>query len=137
MMMPKAWAAMIDHTRRAEQDTGRSCKVMMDLGGPKIRTGPVLMPPDQKRLYRGDHILLSRSAPDLANAEEAEHPPRPRPKPPATIPEDSGSAFGGCAGLHRRRQDSHSGRGYGTIPCPMGKRACYCGSPMPGPRAKN
>jgi len=48
---------------------------MMDLGGPKIRTGPVLMPPDQKRLYRGDHILLSRSAPDLANAEEAEHPP--------------------------------------------------------------
>ena len=33
------------------------------------------MPPDQKRLYRGDHILLSRSAPDLANAEEAEHPP--------------------------------------------------------------
>jgi pyruvate kinase len=71
----EAWAAMIDHTRRAEQDTGRSCKVMMDLGGPKIRTGPVLMPPDQKRLYRGDHILLSRNAPDLADSEDAEHPP--------------------------------------------------------------
>ena len=70
----EAWAAMIAHTRQAEQDTGRSCKVMMDLGGPKIRTGPVLMPPDQKRLYRGDHILLSRTAPDLTNPDTG-HPP--------------------------------------------------------------
>jgi pyruvate kinase len=71
----EAWAAMIAHTRRAEQDTGRSCKVIMDLGGPKIRTGPVLMPPHQKRLYRGDHMLLSRTAPDLTIPGDAEHPP--------------------------------------------------------------
>jgi pyruvate kinase len=36
-----AWARMIEHLRRAEQSLGRSCKVVMDLGGPKLRTGPL------------------------------------------------------------------------------------------------
>lgn len=36
-----AWLAMIRHVRLAEQELGRRCKVMMDLGGPKIRTGPI------------------------------------------------------------------------------------------------
>ncbi|PQO36748.1 pyruvate kinase [Blastopirellula marina] len=33
------WAQMIDHLRRAEQETGRKCKVQMDLAGPNPRTG--------------------------------------------------------------------------------------------------
>ncbi|MBM9536554.1 pyruvate kinase [Desulfobulbus alkaliphilus] len=33
------WLRMIEHLRRAEQALGRSCRVMMDLGGPKLRTG--------------------------------------------------------------------------------------------------
>jgi pyruvate kinase len=37
----KAWARMIDHLRRAEQELGRSCQVIMDLAGPKLRTGPL------------------------------------------------------------------------------------------------
>jgi pyruvate kinase len=32
---------MIEHLRRAERATGRSCRVMMDLAGPKLRTGPL------------------------------------------------------------------------------------------------
>jgi pyruvate kinase len=36
-----AWALMLDHVRRAEQAMGRKCHVLMDLAGPKIRTGPV------------------------------------------------------------------------------------------------
>lgn len=59
-----AWADMIAHTRRASAETGYPCKVMMDLGGPKIRTGPVFAPPDKKRLFRGDYLVLSRSQPD-------------------------------------------------------------------------
>jgi pyruvate kinase len=35
------WARMIDNLRKAEQELGRSCRVMMDLAGPKIRTGPL------------------------------------------------------------------------------------------------
>ena len=36
-----AWARMIDHLRRAELATGRKCRVLMDLAGPKLRTGPL------------------------------------------------------------------------------------------------
>jgi pyruvate kinase len=36
-----AWSRMIEHLRRAEQALGKSCRVMMDLAGPKLRTGPL------------------------------------------------------------------------------------------------
>ena len=36
---PEEWQGMIDHLRRAEVETGLSCSILMDLGGPKIRTG--------------------------------------------------------------------------------------------------
>jgi pyruvate kinase len=35
------WGRMIANLRRAERETGRPCRVLMDLGGPKLRTGPV------------------------------------------------------------------------------------------------
>ena len=36
---PAAWSRIIEHLQRAEQALGRSCLVLMDLGGPKLRTG--------------------------------------------------------------------------------------------------
>jgi pyruvate kinase len=36
---PEEWAAMISNLKRAMQETGRECRVHMDLGGPKLRTG--------------------------------------------------------------------------------------------------
>jgi pyruvate kinase len=36
-----AWERMIGHLRRAERELGVTCKVFMDLAGPKLRTGPV------------------------------------------------------------------------------------------------
>ena len=38
---PDAWQGMIANLRRAEKETGLRCTVLMDLGGPKIRTGPM------------------------------------------------------------------------------------------------
>lgn len=35
------WKAMIDNLRRAEHALDRTCRVVMDLAGPKLRTGPV------------------------------------------------------------------------------------------------
>jgi pyruvate kinase len=35
------WQRMIEFVRQAELETGRSCKILMDLAGPKLRTGPV------------------------------------------------------------------------------------------------
>jgi pyruvate kinase len=38
---PAVWERMIRHIRRAEKTLGRSCRILMDLGGPKLRTGPI------------------------------------------------------------------------------------------------
>ncbi|TAH35828.1 MAG: pyruvate kinase [Planctomycetota bacterium] len=35
------WLRMIEQLRRAEHALGRSCRVVMDLAGPKLRTGPM------------------------------------------------------------------------------------------------
>ena len=51
-----AWAAMIDNLRRAETALGVSCRVAMDLAGPKLRTGP---------LEPGPRVLRIRPERDL------------------------------------------------------------------------
>jgi len=38
---PEQWLGMIRNLRRAEKETGKLCKVAMDVAGPKLRTGPV------------------------------------------------------------------------------------------------
>jgi len=45
-----AWTCMIGHVRRAVRAAGRPCRVLMDLGGPKIRTGPIMPGPPIQRL---------------------------------------------------------------------------------------
>ncbi len=35
------WTAMIENTRKASEETGIPCRIVMDLAGPKIRTGPL------------------------------------------------------------------------------------------------
>ncbi len=36
-----AWKRMIENLRHAEQTLGRRCRVLMDVAGPKLRTGPI------------------------------------------------------------------------------------------------
>jgi pyruvate kinase len=36
-----AWQRMVDNLRRAEKEVGRRCRILMDLGGPKLRTGRI------------------------------------------------------------------------------------------------
>jgi pyruvate kinase len=87
---PEIWQSTIDLVRRAEQETGKSCKVMMDLGGPKIRTGSVLAPFDKKRVFRGDRIVLSRCEPAIGNdsiADEAIPSPVEHFQTCCTVPE--------------------------------------------------
>ena len=38
---PQAWLKMIQHLHRAREASGRQCSVLMDLAGPKLRTGEV------------------------------------------------------------------------------------------------
>jgi pyruvate kinase len=38
---PQAWLGMIQNLQKARQETGRSCRILMDVAGPKLRTGPI------------------------------------------------------------------------------------------------
>jgi pyruvate kinase len=74
---PEAWGRMVANLRAAEAATGRRLRVLMDLGGPKVRTGEVRTPADRERLGSGDRLLLVRpggldEAPDDAPAFRAE-----------------------------------------------------------------
>lgn len=42
---PSLWERMIRHVRRAADETGRQCRIMMDLEGHKVRTGPLAAMP--------------------------------------------------------------------------------------------
>ena len=38
---PQAWLDMIRNLRKAQEETGRNCRILMDVAGPKLRTGPI------------------------------------------------------------------------------------------------
>ena len=40
------WSKLIMHARRASNETGRSCRILMDLAGPKLRTGEIKQGPE-------------------------------------------------------------------------------------------
>ncbi len=44
------WAAMARHVRQAARSQGRAVRVLMDLSGPKLRTGPIAAPAAALRL---------------------------------------------------------------------------------------
>lgn len=58
---PEAWRAMAEHVRKAGEAVGRPVAVLMDIAGPKIRTGAVLPMRKDKpsgRLLPGDTLRL-------------------------------------------------------------------------------
>ena len=63
---PAVWEVMIANVRAAASARGRTCRVLMDLGGPKIRTRTVLTPKNRKPVEAGDEILLTFGEPDPA-----------------------------------------------------------------------
>jgi pyruvate kinase len=83
---PEEWARMIHNLRRAERETGRPCKVAMDIAGPKIRTGPLEPGPAvlKFRPQRDDFGRVTASARVWLTPEAA--PERPPAKAEAIIP---------------------------------------------------
>ncbi|MBT8047352.1 MAG: pyruvate kinase [Xanthomonadales bacterium] len=68
-----AWLRMIHHLRDAERATGKSCRILMDLGGPKLRTGPMELLPAVKKIrpVRDDFGRVLRHARIWLTADEA------------------------------------------------------------------
>jgi pyruvate kinase len=87
---PEAWSGMIENLRRAEKETGRACKVAMDLAGPKLRTGPI-QPGKAVQKYRPKRDDFGRVVSPariwLTPASQPEHAPA---KADACIPMPAG-----------------------------------------------
>ncbi len=83
---PDAWDRMLHHLRRASDETGRSCRAVMDLAGPKLRTCAVEPGPRVVR-WRPRRDLFGRVVvPARIWLTSREHP-RPAPQPAAvTLP---------------------------------------------------
>jgi pyruvate kinase len=60
-----AWAAMAGHVRAAARRAGREVRILMDLGGPKIRTGPIEPGPAVLKLRPQRDALGRVTAPAL------------------------------------------------------------------------
>ncbi len=56
---PDVWARMIEKTRKAAHQTG-PMRVLMDIAGPKVRTGAVYTAPGHDRVMVGGEILLTQ-----------------------------------------------------------------------------
>jgi pyruvate kinase len=58
------WTLMIEHLERAKRALGRECRIVMDLGGPKLRTGPIAPGPAVVRIrpYRDVYGRVSAPA---------------------------------------------------------------------------
>ena len=72
-----AWLAMVENLRRAEREVGRKSKVMMDVAGPKMRTGKLEPGPQVLRMKpdRDAYGRITRPATVFLSAEDGARPP--------------------------------------------------------------
>lgn len=85
---PEEWAKMIANIKQARKELKKNCKVMMDLGGPKLRTGSIKPGPQLIRIKPSRNVLGQVVSP----AKVWLAPPgseRPKEKPKAIIPVNS------------------------------------------------
>ena len=75
-----AWRAMAHHVREAAACAGTTCRVAMDLAGPKLRTGPLEPGPRVVKIRPQRNALGQVAAPArawLTSTEEPTDPPEP------------------------------------------------------------
>jgi len=81
------WLRMVGNLRRAAGEAGRRCPIVMDLPGPKLRTGPVEAGPQVMRLRPRRDAWGRTIAPARAVLVAQEHPmPEILPDGPAAVP---------------------------------------------------
>ena len=77
---PLIWRRMIEHLDRARRALGRSCRIAMDLGGPKLRTGPLEPGPSVIRVRPRRNAFGRVTAPArvwLTDEAQPKSPPSP------------------------------------------------------------
>jgi pyruvate kinase len=82
----EAWRCMAEHVKQAAEATGRTCLIAMDLGGPKLRTGPLEPGPRIVKLRPSRNALGQEIAPARAWLTAAEDPSEPPEAGMASLP---------------------------------------------------
>ena len=73
------WSKMIAHARRASAETGKSCRILMDLAGPKLRTGQIRPGPEVIKWKPRRNIYGAHKGPAriwLTPTDSASAPPK-------------------------------------------------------------
>ncbi len=66
---PTTWMKMIENVRRAERELTKTCKVLMDIAGPKSRISWIFMSENKNRVNVGDEFLLTANDSVRADSE--------------------------------------------------------------------
>jgi pyruvate kinase len=74
---PSSWLKMIEHLRHACRTAGRKCMVLMDLAGPKLRTGAVTPGPAVQKLRPKRDVFGHVTAPAVVWLTASSSPAQP------------------------------------------------------------
>jgi pyruvate kinase len=123
------WEQMVVHMRRANQESGKQCKVLMDLAGPKLRTGPITQGHHVARWRvekdaRGAVIAPARIALVTTNAAKGA-PAEPPPAADAILPVPETLLLSVRPGDTIRIRDSRNKKRDLTV-IDKADRACIC-----------
>jgi len=84
---PDTWLAMIRNLEKAREETGRNCRILMDIAGPKLRTGPMEPGPQVIKCRPRRDIYGRVVAPARIWLTPEDHPePSPTPAPSIPLP---------------------------------------------------
>jgi pyruvate kinase len=104
---PDRWARMLTNIRKAAAEAGRPCPVLMDLPGPKLRTGPIEAGPQVSRFRPRRDVFgepVSPATAFLMPDDGTENPP------PGRIPVPAGWLAGLNPGDRIRLRDTRQAR---------------------------
>ena len=82
---PDTWMGMIRNLQQAREETGRDCRILMDIPGPKLRTGPLEPGPQVVKCRPRRDIYGHVVAPALIWLTPEDHP-EPPPTAAPSIP---------------------------------------------------
>jgi len=124
---PAEWERMIAHLRRAAEATGRPCRVLMDLAGPKLRTGPVAPEPAVVKLRPQRDRFGCVTAPARVWLHAANRPSAPPTAADAVLPVPADWLAGVQVGDEIRFRDArHAPRSLQVLD--VGARGCWAES---------
>jgi pyruvate kinase len=117
----EAWSGMIRNLRQAEHEMGKSCKIEMDVAGPKLRTGPIEPGPAVVKWHPHRNACGQVERPARIWLTPGTHPENPPSTPDACLPVPAGWLNGLHPGDEIRLTDARGAKRSMTVSEAAGK----------------